>query len=78
VVLIDSHTTENEMSYVIVPPSNLHEDFREMLSIVKRVDITFTMDGQLFHAHRCALSFCSPVFRAELFSPMREKPKISL
>ena len=44
-----------------------------MLSDGEGADITFTVDGQLFRAHRCVLAFRSSVFRAQLFGPMKEK-----
>ena len=44
-----------------------------MLSDGEGADVTFTVDGQLFCAHRCVLTFCSSVFRAQLFGPMKEK-----
>ncbi|CAD6262215.1 unnamed protein product [Miscanthus lutarioriparius] len=72
-VVIDSRTVDNEMNSVVVPPSNLYQDFGEMLSDGEGADVTFTVDGQLFHAHRCVLAFRSPVFRAALFGPMKEK-----
>jgi speckle-type POZ protein len=36
-------------------------------------DVTFSVCGHLFSAHRCVLAARSPVFKAELFSPMKEK-----
>ncbi|KQJ84704.1 hypothetical protein BRADI_5g22349v3 [Brachypodium distachyon] len=36
-------------------------------------DVTFNVGGQLFTAHRCLLAARSPVFKAELFGPMKDK-----
>ncbi|KAM3370352.1 hypothetical protein ACQJBY_017950 [Aegilops geniculata] len=36
-------------------------------------DVTFSVGGQLFKAHRCLLAARSLVFKAELFGPMKEK-----
>ncbi|KAF7018528.1 hypothetical protein CFC21_031809 [Triticum aestivum] len=36
-------------------------------------DVTFSVGGQLFKAHRCLLAAWSLVFKAELLGPMKEK-----
>ena len=72
-VVIESRTVLNEMNSVVVPLSSLHQDFWEMLCDGEGADITFTVGGQLFRAHRCVLAFRSSVFRAQLFGPMKEK-----
>jgi len=72
-VVIDSRTVEDEINSVVVPPPNLHQDFGEMLKDGEGADVTFTVDGQSFRAHRCVLAYRSPVFRAELFGSMKEK-----
>uniref|UniRef100_A0A0A9FP48 BTB domain-containing protein n=1 Tax=Arundo donax TaxID=35708 RepID=A0A0A9FP48_ARUDO len=71
-VMKKSRTFDADTNSVLVPPSNLHKDFREMLNDGEGADVSFNVDGQLFHAHRCVLAYRSPVFRAELFGPMRE------
>ena len=43
-----------------------------MLSNGEGADVTFTVDNQLFRAHRCVLAFRSPVFRAQLYGPMKK------
>lgn len=63
---------------IVVPPSNLHLDFQEMLNDGEGADVTFSVDGQLFSAHRCVLAYRSPVFRAELFGPMKENVSKSI
>ncbi|CAN6236308.1 unnamed protein product [Urochloa humidicola] len=72
-VVIESRTVQDELNSVLVPPPNLHQDFGEMLKDGEGADVTFTVDGQLFRAHRCVLAHRSPVFRAELFGPLKEK-----
>jgi speckle-type POZ protein len=44
-----------------------------MLSDGEGADVTFTVDSQLFRAHRCVLAFRSPGFRVQVFGPMKEK-----
>jgi speckle-type POZ protein len=46
-----------------------------MLKDGKGVDVTFDVDGRLFHAHRSVLSARSPVFDAELFGPLKKSPE---
>lgn len=71
-VVKQSRTVDADTNSVVVPPSNLHQDFREMLNGGEGSDVSFNVDGQLFRAHRCVLAYRSPVFWAELFGPMRE------
>uniref|UniRef100_A0A8I7B855 BTB domain-containing protein n=1 Tax=Hordeum vulgare subsp. vulgare TaxID=112509 RepID=A0A8I7B855_HORVV len=62
-----------ERSAVVVPRSNLHGHLIEMLEDGEGKDVTFSVGGQLFHAHRCMLAARSPVFKVELFNGMEEK-----
>ncbi|KAL6651430.1 hypothetical protein ACP70R_010355 [Stipagrostis hirtigluma subsp. patula] len=71
-VVKQSRTVAGEVNPIVVPPSSLHKDLAEMLTDGEGADVTFIADGQLFHAHRCVLAYRSPVFRAELFGPMKE------
>jgi speckle-type POZ protein len=64
--------TEDANTTISVPPANLHQDLEHMLKDGKGVDVTFDVDGHLFHAHRCVLSARSPVFDAELFGPLNK------
>ncbi|TVU16207.1 hypothetical protein EJB05_39759, partial [Eragrostis curvula] len=62
-----------DVSTIVVPQSNLLQDFAQMLKDEESADVTFQVGGQLFPAHRCVLAARSAIFRAELFSPMKEK-----
>jgi speckle-type POZ protein len=53
---------------------NLAQQFECLLKDGKGTDVTFSVDGQLFHAHRCVLVARSPVFEAKLLGPMKKKP----
>jgi speckle-type POZ protein len=44
-----------------------------MLKSGEGADVTFSVGGQLFPAHRCILAARSMVFKAELFGAMKEK-----
>ncbi|KQJ84713.1 hypothetical protein BRADI_5g22405v3 [Brachypodium distachyon] len=41
----------------------------DMLKNGEGTDVAFSVDGQVFRAHRCLLAARSPVFKAELFGP---------
>lgn len=44
-----------------------------LLTSGKRTDITFEVDEEMFPAHKVVLAARSPVFRAQLFGPMKDK-----
>uniref|UniRef100_A0A3B6MJL0 BTB domain-containing protein n=1 Tax=Triticum aestivum TaxID=4565 RepID=A0A3B6MJL0_WHEAT len=59
--------------FVVVPPSNLHHHFGELLKSKDGADVAFRVGGQVFEDHRSVLAARSPVFKAELFGTMRER-----
>jgi speckle-type POZ protein len=65
--------TEPITTAVLVPPSDMHNDFARLLSAGEGSDITFDVGGEIFSAHRYILAARSSVFRAELLGPMKEK-----
>lgn len=56
----------------ILPPSVLHMHLGDFLDSGEGTDVTFDVDGEIFHAHRIVLAAQSPIFKAELFGPMKE------
>jgi speckle-type POZ protein len=56
-----------------VPQSNMSQHIGHLLTSGKRTDITFEVDGEMFPAHKVVLAARSPVFRAQLFGPMKDK-----
>jgi speckle-type POZ protein len=56
-----------------VPQPNLQDHLIKMLKGGEGADVTFSVCGELFNAHRSLLAARSSVFRAELFGPMKEK-----
>ncbi|CAM0902623.1 unnamed protein product [Alopecurus aequalis] len=52
---------------------NLQVHLHQMLKDGQGADVKFSVGGQLFSAHRCLLAARSPVFKAELDGPMKEK-----
>ncbi|CAD6247062.1 unnamed protein product [Miscanthus lutarioriparius] len=55
-----------------VPPSDIAADFGNLLETMEGADVTFSVGGQEFTAHRIVLATRSPVFRAQLYGPIRE------
>ncbi|XP_047059072.1 BTB/POZ and MATH domain-containing protein 2-like [Lolium rigidum] len=64
-------TKEHRTDAVTQP--NLADHLLQMWKDTEGADVTFSVCGQLFRAHRCLLAARSPVFKAELFGPMKEK-----
>jgi speckle-type POZ protein len=63
-----------DTSAIVVPQSTLARQFERLLEDGKGTDVTFSVDGQLFRAHRCVLAARSSVFEAELLGPMKTNP----
>ncbi|XBI98321.1 hypothetical protein VPH35_018572 [Triticum aestivum] len=57
---------------VPVPPSDIAEHLGKLLKDDKGFDVTFCVRRKTIGAHRSILAARSPVFKAELFGPMRE------
>ena len=71
--VVKSHT-EGPRSYNIpVPVSDLGHQFGKLLESGKGVDVTFQVDGETFPAHTLVLAARSPVFRAQIFGPLKSR-----
>ncbi|XP_048636060.1 BTB/POZ and MATH domain-containing protein 2-like isoform X2 [Brassica napus] len=67
-------STEGPRSYNIpVPGSDLGYQFGKVLESGRGADVALHVDGETFLAHRVVLAARSPVFRAQLFGPLRNK-----
>ncbi|CAM0870924.1 unnamed protein product [Alopecurus aequalis] len=66
--------TEETMGdqFVVVPPSDLHRHFGNLLESMVGADVTFHVSGEKFLAHRFVLAARSSVFKAELLGAMKE------
>jgi speckle-type POZ protein len=71
--VVQSHTEGPKIYRIPVPQSNMSQHIGHLLSSGKRTDITFEVDGEMFPAHKVVLAARSPVFRAQLFGPMKDK-----
>jgi speckle-type POZ protein len=71
-VIKEPRTEDVSTGTVLVPESDLHTHFAGMLKDGEGTDVTFSVSGQLFNAHRYVLAARSRVFKAELFGQMKE------
>ncbi|TVU41985.1 hypothetical protein EJB05_08365, partial [Eragrostis curvula] len=58
-----------EASLVHVPPSNMLDDVKKLAEMTVGTDVTFTVDGEAFRAHKIILAARSPIFMAQLYGP---------
>jgi speckle-type POZ protein len=65
-------------SPIPVPPSDIGIHLGRLLDHMDGTDVSFTIDGETFRAHRAVLAARSPVFRAELFGSMAEATMTSI
>jgi speckle-type POZ protein len=55
-----------------VPPSDMAGHYAILLEEKVGVDVTFSVGGEEFTAHKVVLATRSPVFKAQLYGPLRE------
>nr|CAB3482477.1 unnamed protein product [Digitaria exilis] len=60
---------------VEAPPRCLSQDLVNLLETEEGADVTFKVEGEVFAAHATVLAMRSPVFKAELYGPMKEGKK---
>nr|XP_040256545.1 BTB/POZ and MATH domain-containing protein 2-like [Aegilops tauschii subsp. strangulata] len=63
----------NRNKLFLLPQPDLAGHLCQMWKDGQGADVTFSVGGQLFKAHRCLLAAWFLVFKAELFGPMKEK-----
>lgn len=61
-----------ETPSIVVPPSDIQQHLGSLLLSMEDADVKFQVGGEMFVAHRLVLAARSPVFSAELYSPMEE------
>ncbi|CAM8891508.1 hypothetical protein QQ045_026351 [Rhodiola kirilowii] len=71
--VVKSYTQGPKIYSIGVPASNIGQHFGHLLESGKRVDVKFEVDGEIFAAHKLVLAARSPVFRAQLFGPMKNQ-----
>ncbi|XP_031249062.1 BTB/POZ and MATH domain-containing protein 2-like [Pistacia vera] len=66
--------TEGPKTYTIaVPPCDIGKHFGKLLESGRCTDVNFDVDGEKFSAHKLVLAARSPVFRAQLFGPLKDQ-----
>uniref|UniRef100_A0A1D1Y469 BTB/POZ and MATH domain-containing protein 2 n=1 Tax=Anthurium amnicola TaxID=1678845 RepID=A0A1D1Y469_9ARAE len=71
--VVRSHTEGPKVYSIAVPPSNIGQHFGHLLESGEATDVSFEVDGEIFCAHKLVLASRSPVFRAQLFGPMKDR-----
>uniref|UniRef100_A0A2P2L2L3 BTB domain-containing protein n=1 Tax=Rhizophora mucronata TaxID=61149 RepID=A0A2P2L2L3_RHIMU len=71
--VVRSHTEGPKIYSIPVPPSNIGQHFGKLLESGKGIDVNFEVDGEIYAAHKLVLAVRSPVFRAQLFGPMKDQ-----
>ena len=71
--VVKSRTEGPKVYSIAVPPSNMGQHFGHLLESGKGADVKFEVDGEHFSAHKIVLAARSPVFRAQLFGPMKDQ-----
>ncbi|XP_047057558.1 BTB/POZ and MATH domain-containing protein 2-like [Lolium rigidum] len=59
--------------HIEVPPSDITEQLGKLLDAKEGADVTFEVQGEELPAHKLVLAMRSPVFKALLYGPMKEK-----
>lgn len=56
-----------------MPPSNIGQQLGKLLESGMGSDVSIEVDGDVFAAHKLVFAARSPVFRAQLFGPLKDK-----
>ncbi|XP_022959083.1 BTB/POZ and MATH domain-containing protein 2-like [Cucurbita moschata] len=71
--VVKSHTEGPKIYSITTPPSNIGQHFGKILESGKLTDVNFDVDGETFSAHKLVLAARSPVFRAQLYGPLKDR-----
>ncbi|KAK4482255.1 hypothetical protein RD792_009406 [Penstemon davidsonii] len=71
--VVRSHTEGPKIYSIPLPPSDIGLHFGQLLETGKGIDVNFEVDGDTFSAHKLVLAARSPVFRAQLYGPMKDQ-----
>ncbi|KZV18516.1 BTB/POZ and MATH domain-containing protein 2-like [Dorcoceras hygrometricum] len=71
--VVRSHTEGPKIYTIPLPPSDIGQHFGQLLESGKGTDVVFEIDGETFAAHKLVLAARSPVFRAQLYGPMKDQ-----
>ncbi|XP_062108472.1 BTB/POZ and MATH domain-containing protein 2-like [Humulus lupulus] len=71
--VVKSYTEGPKVYSIAVPPPDISKHFGNILQSERGSDVSFEVDGEVFAAHKLVLAARSPVFRAQLFGPLKDK-----
>ncbi|KAH0738665.1 hypothetical protein KY290_037370 [Solanum tuberosum] len=71
--VVRSHTEGPKTYSIPLSPSDIGLHFGQLLESGKDTDVNFDVNGEVFAAHKLILAARSPVFRAQLFGPMKDQ-----
>ncbi|XLR25647.1 hypothetical protein S83_053547, partial [Arachis hypogaea] len=71
--VVRSRTEGPRIYSIAIPPSNIGEQFGQLLQSGRGTDVSFEVNGEIFAAHKLVIAARSPVFRAQLFGPMKDQ-----
>ncbi|KAF8689705.1 hypothetical protein HU200_041702 [Digitaria exilis] len=77
-LIIECDVTVIKAIRVQVPPSDLSENLGRFHDSKELADVTFKVKGEIVRAHKAVLAIRSPVFKAQLYGPMRGKKRTSI
>lgn len=70
--VVKSCTEGPQIFSISSPPSDISQHFGHLLESGELTDLTLEVDGEMFRAHKLVLAARSPVFKAQLFGPMKD------
>ncbi|XP_071721779.1 BTB/POZ and MATH domain-containing protein 2-like [Rutidosis leptorrhynchoides] len=70
--VVKSCTEGPQVFSIPSPPSDISQHFGHLLESGELTDINLEVDGEVFRAHKLVLAARSPVFKAQLFGPMKD------
>ncbi|KAL2614040.1 hypothetical protein R1flu_025732 [Riccia fluitans] len=71
--VVVSSTQGPKLYSIPVPEPDLGQHFGALLDSAEGADVTFEVDGEVFQAHKLVLAARSPVFKAQLYGPLRDR-----
>lgn len=71
--VVKTHTEGPKIYSIPLPPSDIGQQFGKLLESGQGTDVTFEVDEETFSAHKLVLAARSPVFRAQLYGPLKDQ-----
>ncbi|XP_051118572.1 BTB/POZ and MATH domain-containing protein 2-like [Andrographis paniculata] len=71
--VVKSHTEGPKIYSIPFPPSDISQHFGQLLESGEGADVNFEVNGETFSVHKLILAARSPVFRAQLYGPMKDE-----